>query len=294
VVAVLLTVLGISGSLQRVIAGTGHADRALVLRTGSKSESQSTLTREDVVTIDSAPGISRTDAGRPQVSPELLAQYQLIDSARGVRAEVLIRGVDSDPRRVRPEIHLLGGRPLKPGLHELLVGKNARAQYPELALNRSINIGGAPWTIVGIFDAGNEAHSSELLADSDTLLSALHRNAYNSVLVLLDSPDAFPAFKDFLTQNPAISVDVYREPQYYQQQSESVLHAWAFVAYVVGGIMALGAMIGAANTLYSSVDARRVEIATLRAVGFRPNSVLIAVLTESPFSARCSAPRSFG
>jgi putative ABC transport system permease protein len=76
-------------------------------------------------------------------------------------------------------------------------------------------------------------------------------------------------------------VDAYREREYYQEQSETVLRAWSFVAYVVGGIMALGAMIGAANTMYSSVAARNVEIATLRAVGFRPNSVVIAVLTEA-------------
>jgi putative ABC transport system permease protein len=215
------------------------------------------------------------------VSPELLTQYHVVDTARALRAEVVIRGVDPDPTVVRSELRLIDGRLIQAGLHEVIVGKNARAQYQELDLGRQIEIAGAPWTIVGVFDSRGDAHSSEVFADSETLMSAIHRNSYNSVLVLLTAPDAFHSFKEFLTTNPSISVDAYQEPEYYQEQSETVLHAWSFVAYVVGGIMALGAMIGAANTMYSSVAARSIEIATLRAVGFRPNSVVMAVLTET-------------
>ena len=283
VVAVLLAVLGISGSLQGVIARSGQPDRALVLRTSARSEGQSNLSREDAASIENAPGISRTPAGKARASPELLTQYHVVDTARAVRAEIIIRGTDPDLTLVRSEVKIIAGRPLRPGLHEVIVGKNAREQYQELDLNRQIVIAGAPWAIVGVFDSGGDAHSSELFADSETLLSAIHRNSYNSILVLLNSAGDYPSLKDYLTANPSISVDAHREPEYYQEQSEAVLHTWSFVAYVVGGIMALGAMIGAANTMYSSVAARSVEIATLRAVGFRPNSVVLAVLTEALF-----------
>jgi putative ABC transport system permease protein len=214
-----------------------------------------------------------------------LTQHHVVDTARALRAEIVIRGVDPIPTRVRSEIKLIAGRFMQPGLREVIVGKNVRAQFRELDLNRQIEIAGAPWTIVGVFDSGGDAHSSEVFADSETLMSAIHRNSYNSVLVRLDSADSFQSFKDSLDANPSISVDAYREPQYYQEQSATVLHARSFVAYVVGGIMALGAMIGAANTMYSSVAARNVEIATLRAVGFGPNAVVAAVLTEALFLA---------
>src|SRR5690606_17033824 len=42
-----------------------------------------------------------------------------------------------------------------------------------------------------------------------------------------------------------------------------------------------GAMFGAANTIYSSVSARSVEIATLRAIGFGPAAVVAATLLEA-------------
>ena len=285
VVAVLLAVLGISGSLQRVVAGSGRPDRALVLRTGAKSESQSMLTREEVAAIETAPGIRRNSDGKASVAAEILTEYLVVDTARALRAEVVVRGVDPDAAHIRSEIHLIAGRFMRPGLHEVVVGKNARARYQDLDLDRRIVIAGAPWTIVGVFDSGGDAHGSEVFADAETLMPAIHRNSFNSALVQLDSPDSFQSFENFLTANPAVSVDAYREPAYYQLQSETVLHAWSFVAYVVGGIMALGAMIGAANTMYSSVAARNAEIATLRAIGFRPGAVVAAVLTEALFLA---------
>jgi len=53
-----------------------------------------------------------------------------------------------------------------------------------------------------------------------------------------------------------------------------------FVAYFVGTVMARGAIFGALNSLYASVDARRREIATLRAIGFNSGPIIVSVLLE--------------
>jgi putative ABC transport system permease protein len=45
--------------------------------------------------------------------------------------------------------------------------------------------------------------------------------------------------------------------------------------------MALGAIFGALNTMYSAVSARTREIATLRALGFGTGPVIVSVLMES-------------
>jgi putative ABC transport system permease protein len=100
-------------------------------------------------------------------------------------------------------------------------------------------------------------------------------------VVLLDSADAFPAFKDALTTNPQLSVDVLRERAYYAKQSERMAKVLSFVAYFVGGIMAIGALFGALNTMYSAVSARSLEIATLRAIGFGATAVVLSVLIEA-------------
>ena len=53
-----------------------------------------------------------------------------------------------------------------------------------------------------------------------------------------------------------------------------------FVAYFVGAVMGVGAVFGALNSLYASVDARRRELATLRAMGFNASPLVVAVLVE--------------
>jgi putative ABC transport system permease protein len=50
---------------------------------------------------------------------------------------------------------------------------------------------------------------------------------------------------------------------------------------VVAVIMGIGAIFGAMNTMYASVAARTVEIATLRALGFSPGAVMLSFLAES-------------
>ena len=54
-----------------------------------------------------------------------------------------------------------------------------------------------------------------------------------------------------------------------------------FVSYFIGTILAVAATMGAANSLYAVVDARRRELATVRAVGFGGVSVIIATLMEA-------------
>ena len=55
----------------------------------------------------------------------------------------------------------------------------------------------------------------------------------------------------------------------------------SFIGYFVGGVMAVGVVFGALNTMYSAVDARKREIATLRAIGFGGTAVVISVILES-------------
>jgi putative ABC transport system permease protein len=54
-----------------------------------------------------------------------------------------------------------------------------------------------------------------------------------------------------------------------------------FVSLFVGSIMAVGSTLGAVNSLYPIGDSRRREIATMRAIGFSPVAVVLAVLLES-------------
>jgi putative ABC transport system permease protein len=289
VVAVLISVLAMATGFQHTVLGTGRDDRAIVLRGGSDSELASTLSREATLTIIDAPGIRKDTAGKPIASAEAVVIVDLPKKSNDSGANVTIRGIGPQGMELRPEIHLAEGQMFQRGLRQLIVGRGAQGQFKGLEVGSHIELRGTDWTIVGAFSSNGDAHESELLADVETVLSAYRRNLYQSVLVQLDSADAFTAFKSSLTTNPQLSVDVMREREYYAKQSERMATILSFVAYFVGGIMAIGALFGALNTMYSAVSARSLEIATLRAIGFGASAVVLSVLIEALLLASAGA-----
>jgi putative ABC transport system permease protein len=281
VVAVLISVLAMATGFKRTIVATGRDDRAIVLRGGSESELASTLSREATLTIMDAPGIRKDSAGKPIASAEAVVVVDMPKKSNDSGANVTIRGVGAQGMALRPEIHIVAGRVFQQGLRELIVGSGAQAQFKGLDVGSHIALRGSDWTIVGAFESNGDSHESELLADGETVLSAYRRNLYQSVVVRLESKDSFAAFKNSLTTNPQLSVDVMREHDYYAKQSQRMSNVLSFIAYVVGGIMAVGALFGALNTMYSAVSVRSREIAPLRAIGFGASAVVVSVLIEA-------------
>jgi putative ABC transport system permease protein len=281
VVGVIVSVFAMTQGLTRALADTGRPDRAIVLRGGSNNEVASTLSIDAVATIRDAPGIARTPEGKPAATAEMLASVVLPRKEDETTAPVMVRGVDPESSVVRPEIVLVEGRIFRPGLREMIVGRGAQAEFEGLEIGDRVALRDGQWTVVGVFESGGDAHESRLLADAATLMSAYQRPVVNSMTVLLESEAAFDDFKAALTADPTLSVAVERELDYYVRQSDQAGNFFNMVARVVGGIMALGALFGALNTMYSAVSARAVEIATLRAIGFGAGGVVISVLVES-------------
>jgi putative ABC transport system permease protein len=169
----------------------------------------------------------------------------------------------------------------KPGLHEMIVGRMMQSQLEGLQVGSTISLPEGDWSIVGSFESDGDQHESELLGDAETLLSSLRRTSFNSVTVQLDSPAVFDTFKDALTTDPAVSVDVIRETAYFANLSKPLNDFLTLVAFAVGGIMGLGAVFGALNTMYSAISTRATEIATLRAIGFGAAAVVVSVFAEA-------------
>lgn len=281
VVAVLISVLAMSQGFRKTLSNTGRMDRAIVLRGGSDAELTSAITRDAALTVIDAAGVKRAADGKPLGSAEAVVVVSLPKLSDASDANVTLRGVGLQAFELRPEIHLVEGRMFAPAVREVIVGRSAQQQFGGLSVGSQIAFRDSAWTVVGIFESGGDSHESELLADAETVLSAYRRNAFQSVTVMLDSTDAFNAYKDALTSNPALTVKVQREPEYYAAQSKRLATVLNFLGYFVGGIMAIGAMFGALNTMYSAISARLMEIATLRAIGFSATPVVISVLVEA-------------
>jgi putative ABC transport system permease protein len=281
VVAVLVSLLAMSAGFRHTLADSGRADRVIVLRGGSDAELSSSLSRTDLATIGNAPGLAKDAAGKPLLSAELVTVVNVPKVDTGTDANVTFRGVGMKLREVRPELTLVEGRMFNPGVRELIAGAGAAKQFRGLKVGNALRLRNVDWLVTGIFTSDGDVHESELLTDVDTLASALEGLGYSSAVGLLTSAGDFSNFKDALTSDPQLRVDVRREPEYYAAQSAQLSTLIKVIGNTVAAIMAIGAMFGALNTMYSAVAARGSEIATLRAIGFSGWPVLLSVMIEA-------------
>ena len=281
VVAVLISALSMTSGFRRTMSAGGQPDRAVVITRGADSQIASSLSRDDVLQIASAPGIRRSADDKPQLSAELVMMAPVIRKSDGADAFVALHGVGPQGFEVRSDLHLLEGRLPRSGLREVLAGRAAKAQFVGLDLGENVRLGDGDWAVVGVFDSNGSSLESALIVDADTMLSAYRLKAFNTVLVKLSSPAAFGPFKDALAAMPGLVVETQREPDYLASASAPFNRMLNLVAYAVGGIMAVGALFGALNTMYSAVNMRSAEIATLRAIGFSGNAVVVSVFVEA-------------
>jgi putative ABC transport system permease protein len=281
VVIVFLGVLSIGEGFTSAMATVGDPRTVMVMRAGSDTEMTSGLSGDDARLIMDTPGIERTERG-PVASPELFVIVGHPTRKDPSDANVPLRGVSPEALGVRPEVKIIEGRMFTPGTNEIVVGRAASRQFAGLTVGSSARWGQNNWQVVGIFDAKGNAAESEIWTDAKVLQPAYQRgNSYQSVYVRLPTVEGFQAFKDALTANPRLSVTAIREPEYFAAQSEVLHQIITTIGFLIAGLMGIGAIFGAVNTMYTAVASRTREIATLRALGFGSFPVVFSVLSEA-------------
>jgi putative ABC transport system permease protein len=283
-VGVFIAMLSLARGFKATVVGSGSAENALIRRAGSTGEIDGSIPLEQVRVIQDAPGIAR-DGDQPLVSPEVVVIAAFPLKATGTDANVQVRGVSPNALKVRKNIRMVEGRFFQPGLNELIVGKNVPATYAGLNLGDTIRFGGGNWNVVGIFDAGGSAFDSEVWCDARVLSQVYKRpeNIFSSITVRLTSPAALSQLKDALTADPRMQVQVDREIDYYEKQSRGLTTLITVLGTLVAGVMGIGAIFGALNTMYSAVSERSREIATMRAIGFGAAAIIFSFIFEALF-----------
>jgi putative ABC transport system permease protein len=281
-VGVFVAMLSLARGFKATLVSSGSADNALITRAGATSEMTSGVSIDAVKIIQDAPGIARGVDG-PLLTPEAVLMAPIPLRSTGTDANVELRGVAPNVFAIRSNVKIMEGRMFRPGLSELIVGKNAKATYSGLTLGSTIGLGSVRWQVVGIFDAGGSAFDSEVWGDAHLLNGAYKRpdTFSQSVTVHLASPAALQQLRDTLTADPRLNVDVTREIDYYSKQSTRMTQLITILGGFVAAIMAIGAVFGALNTMYSAVAERGREIATMRALGFNSGNVILSFLVEA-------------
>ena len=281
VVVVLVSVLSIAAGFTAAMQGSGSPTRALVMRSGADSEMTSGLSGPEVDIVKQAPGLRR-DGQTGLASGELYVIIDFPKKSTNTSANVPMRGVDRTALQVRSEVSIVEGRMLEFGTNEVVVGRGASGQFAGLTVGNTLVSGQNTWQVVGMFEADGSVSETEIWCDARVLQGAYRRgNSYQVVLAQLDSSDSFNTFRDWLTANPQVNVQVRKEAEYYAQQSRALSSLIQGVGFGIAALMGIGAVFGAILTMYTAVSTRSREIATLRALGFNTTSVVVSVLAES-------------
>ena len=281
VVIVLVSVLSIAQGFAAAMEASGSPVRALVMRSGADSEMTSGLSGPEVDIIQQAPGLRR-EGQTPLASAELYVIIDIPKISTDSPANVPMRGIEPTATGLREEFSIAGGRMFEFGTNEVIVGRGASVNFKGLTVGNTVVVGQSTWKVVGLFETDGSVAETEIWCDARVLQGIYRRgNTYQSLLARLDSSDSFNTFRDWLTANPQVNVQVRREEDYYAQQSRALTSLIRTVGFGIAALMGIGAVFGAILTMYTAVSTRSREIATLRALGFNTTSVVVSVLAES-------------
>lgn len=282
VVGVLLGFLALSNGFRQTLNGTGSDDVVVFARKGAGGELNSILGREQQQLIEEAPGLAKGADGKPLASAEL---YVIVNGKRkstGLKANLPLRGVGPNAQLVRSNIAIAEGRMFTPGVAEIVVGKKVVENFAGFELGQTVRLSGQDWKIVGIFDAGGSAFESELWADIALLQSVYSRgSSVQTVRAKLTSPDALKQVQDYNEGEERLKLDVRTEKAFYASQARGVSDLIFYLGWPLAIAMSFGALAGALNTMYASVDSRMREIATLRAIGFGGPPAFVGTMVEA-------------
>jgi putative ABC transport system permease protein len=278
-IGVMLSMLSLSAGMRQAYLNSGDPNRAIVVSKGADQEGQSAITRAMAPLIAVAPGIAKDKDGKPLADRNLNMGVPVLRK-NGSKGFTTMRGLADKGQGVRPELKIVQGRMFQPGKREMIVGVGAQLMFQHMQVGDHVILPDGPWPIVGVFTSG-DILEGQLVGDTETLLTATHKANYNTVLVRLASPDSLAKLKSALTTNPTLSVDVIRHSDWYARIASQSTFGLALLGYVVGTVMAIGALFGCLNTMYSAVSTRGREIATLRALGYGAFPVAVSVILEA-------------
>jgi ABC-type antimicrobial peptide transport system permease subunit len=281
VVYVFATVLMLAAGLEQTLVATGQDDNVVVIRRSAQTEVQSGIPRLQAGIVESLSQIAVGADGEPLVSKEPVVLINLPKRATGKPANVVIRGVTSAGLALRPQVKLVEGRMFRPGTAEVIAGRSVADGFQGAGLGETLRFASRDWTVVGVFDAGHTGFDSEIWGDAEQMLQAFRRTGFSSMLFRLNDPSEFDGVKAAIETDPRLQLEAKREKRFYAEQSEALSRFISYLGTGISIIFSIGAVIGAAITMYASVASRTAEIGTLRALGFSRGAILTAFLGEA-------------
>jgi ABC-type lipoprotein release transport system permease subunit len=280
-IAILVAALALAEGFHHALVSTGSPVNAHVLRKGADSEISSGIGRDATDILRGLPDVASGPDGRPMFSAEMVVVNNMKRLGQPGSSNVTLRGVDPATIGVHAEPHLTEGRMFAPGTDEVVVGQTISGRFEGCRVGDHLTFAKRSFTVVGHFTTHGSSFESEIWGDANVLMPIMHRDAYQVVVFRMKDPARFAALKTLVEGDPRLGVQLDREDHFYAEQSATLTAVLRTVGVFITVIMAIGALFGAANTMFAAVSGRTREIATLLVLGFSPWAVMTSFITES-------------
>jgi len=279
VVAATMLLAALVGGLQQMLVATGDPDNLVVLRKGATSDGSSQVPRDAALALRALRGVAHDARGVPLASRELVNQ-PFIRTRDGGRENVLVRGVEPVAFAVHRGVRIIEGRPFRPNLGEVVIGRGALSRYAPGGIGTRLVFGRRIWTVVGVFDSGGTAFDSEIWADVNDVQDDTRREGFSGLRLRVDPGADRAGLVRSIEGDGRFTLEAKPEVAYYEEQAETASSLYVLVL-TLAAVMSTGAVFGALNTMYAAVASRTAEIGTLRALGFGRVAILVSFLSES-------------
>ncbi|MFG0317332.1 MAG: ABC transporter permease, partial [Planctomycetota bacterium JB042] len=175
-----------------------------------------------------------------------------------------------------------------PGPNEVIVGRLVAERLgvdeEAVAIGRTVAFEGGTFKVAGRFAAAGTAVESEIWAPLHELRGLARRDDVSAVFVRCETPEDVADVSVFAQRRLDLELVAIRSDTYYGALAAYFGPIRALAA-VMAGLIALSVIVTGANTLGATVRDRAVELATLRAVGYRTGALLRSLLAEATLLA---------
>lgn len=280
VVVTFVGMLALANGFRTALVTTGRPDNLMLLRKGADAEISSGIGREPAAILKSFPEVAKLPDGRAIASADV---YVVVAKPRlnGSETHMPVRGVGPEATAVRDQVKIVEGRMFTRGRPEVIVGKGLVGRMRDVEIGDKLRFGQEDFTVVGHFSAAGGAFESEVWGDGEVLMNVFRGPVYQSVVLRLADPGAAERVKARIAGDPRLQVEAKPESQFFAEQAGFLSTVLRYLAFAITAIMAVGAVVGAINTMDAMVAARTREIALLLTLGFKPRSVMASFLLEA-------------
>ena len=272
---------GMIDGIEHALTSSGDPLDVIVMRKGANDEVSSTVEPNTARELVNLTGVAKGANGEPLASREFVTiALKPRRNGKGT-ANVIVRGLDSVGRQLRPGFTIIEGRDVEPGVNEIISSPGIARRFENLGLGEKFDINGVDFTVVGHFEAGGCSAESEVWADLRDLTAAQRfEGAVSSVNLRSQDESTLAGLIKRIREDEQFNLKVTTETDYFENQKSAAIAIKA-VAYIIAAFLTIGAMFAAANTMYAAVSSRAREIGTLRAIGFPRSSILTSFMVES-------------